>query len=106
MYKAMISQPMAGKTEKEIVETRDRFITYCEDMGFEVVNTLFTDERYSEESMKERGVVQVPLCFLAKSLESMANCHIAYFAKGWEAARGCKMEHEVAKAYGLICVYE
>ena len=72
MKKAMLSQPMAGKTEKEIVETRERAITALKERGYEIVNTLFTDEWYSNESMKDRGVVQIPLCFLAKSLENMA----------------------------------
>lgn len=69
------------------------------------MNTLFTDEWYSDEAMKERGVVQVPLCFLAKSLENMSLCHAAYFCKGWEDARGCKIEHEAAEAYGLEVLY-
>lgn len=104
--KAMLSQPMAGKTEEEIVATRERAIEVLKARGYSVVNTLFTDEWYNPESMKERGVVQIPLCFLAKSLENMSLCHAAYFCKGWEKARGCKIEHEAAKAYGLNIIYE
>ena len=101
-----MSQPMAGKTEKEIVETRERAIAALKERGYEIVNTLFTDEWYSDEAMKERGVVQIPLCFLAKSLENMSLCHAAYFCAGWENARGCRIEHEAAKAYGLEVLYE
>lgn len=72
--RAMLSQPMAGKTEEEIREARERAISVLEAKGYEIVNTLFTDEWYSQESMKERGVVQIPLCFLAKSLENMRDC--------------------------------
>ena len=104
--KAMLSQPMAGKSDAEITATRERAIAALEGMGYEVVNTLFTDEWYSKESMEKRGVVQIPLCFLAKSLENMSLCHAAYFCKGWENARGCKIEHEAAKAYGLEILYE
>ena len=106
MMKAMISQPMAGKTDEEIAEARERAKAKLEGMGYEFVNTLFTDEWYSDEVMKERGVVQVPLCFLAKSLENMSLCHAAYFAKGWENARGCRIEHDAAVAYGLDIIYE
>ena len=106
MKKAMLSQPMAGKTEKEIVETRERAIAALKERGYEIVNTLFTDEWYSDEAMKERGVVQIPLCFLAKSLENMSLCHAAYFCAGWENARGCRIEHEAAMAYGLEVLYE
>lgn len=104
--KAMLSQPMAGKTEEEIIATRERAIAALKKRGYEIINTQFTDEWYSQESMKERGVVQIPLCFLAKSLENMSLCHAAYFCKGWENARGCKIEHEAAKAYGLTIIYE
>lgn len=104
--KAMISQPMAGKTPEDIVETRNRAIKFLEERGYEVVNTLFTDVWYSESSMKDRGVVNKPLCYLAKSLENMSLCDVAYFCKGWERARGCLIEHEAATAYGLIVMYE
>lgn len=106
MMKAMLSQPMAGKSESEIIATREKAIAALESAGYEIVNTLFTDEWYSEASMQERGVVNRPLCFLAKSLENMSLCHAAYFCKGWENARGCRIEHEAAKAYGLEIIYE
>ena len=106
MKRAMLSQPMAGKTDDEIKETREKAIKTLENKGYEIVNTLFTDEWYSKEKMAERGVVQIPLCFLAKSLENMSLCHAAYFCKGWENARGCRIEHEAAKAYGLDIIYE
>ena len=106
MKKAMLSQPMAGKTNEEIVSTREKAISVLKEKGYEIVNTLFTDEWYSKEKMAERGVVQIPLCFLAKSLENMSRCHAAYFCKGWENARGCRIEHEAAVAYGLEIFYE
>ena len=102
----MLSQPMAGKTNDEIIATREKAIKVLEGKELEIVNTLFTDEWYSNEKMVERGVVQIPLCFLAKSLENMSLCHAAYFCKGWENARGCRIEHEAAKAYGLEIIYE
>jgi hypothetical protein len=106
MKKAMLSQPMAGKTDEEIVTTREKAIAVLRDKGYEVVNTLFTDEWYRKEAMESRGVVQIPLCFLAKSLENMSLCHAAYFCKGWEKTRGCKIEHDAAVAYGLEIIYE
>lgn len=106
MMKAMLSQPMAGKTDEEIKETRERAIKFLESLDYEVVNTLFTDGWYSEESMKERGVANRPLCFLAKSLENMSLCHAVLFCKGWEKTRGCRIEHDAAVAYGLEIIYE
>lgn len=104
--KAMLSQPMAGKTEEEIITTREKAIKVLKEKGYEIVNTLFTDEWYNEKAMQERGVVKIPLCFLAKSLEYMSLCHVVYFCKGWEAARGCRIEHQSAIDYGLDIIYE
>lgn len=104
--KAMISQPMDGKTDEEIIATREKAIKVLKEKGYEIVNTFFTDEWYSKEKMELRGVVQIPLCFLAKSLDCMALCHVVYFCKGWENARGCKIEHDASVAYGLTIIYE
>ena len=49
MKKAMLSQPMAGKTDEEIIATREQAIKILEAKGYEIVNTLFTDEWYSNE---------------------------------------------------------
>ena len=48
---------------KSIIATREQAIKALEAKGYEIVNTLFTDEWYSNEKMKERGVVQISLCF-------------------------------------------
>ena len=106
MKKIMISQPMNGLTEEQIHETRNRFLGFAKKENLEVVNTFFTSYRDSSEAMVSRGVVQVPVCFLSMALEKMSQCNIVYFANGWESARGCKIEHEVALQYGLEIVYE
>lgn len=106
MKKAMISQPMSGLTDEQIEETRNRAITYLESRGYEVVDTLFTDEWYSPKYMEKRGVKNIPLCFLAKSIENMCLCDAVYFCRGWENARGCKIEHTAALDYGIEMLYE
>ena len=106
MKKAMLSQPMAGKSDHEIVDTRDKAIEVLKEKGYEIVNTLFTSDWYNKEQMEDRGVVQIPLCFLAKSLENMSLCHAVYFCKGWDKTRGCKLEHDAAMVYGLEVIYE
>ena len=106
MKKAMIIQPMAGKTNSEIVATRERALATLTEKGYEIINTLFTDEWYGKDAMESRGVMHIPLCFLAKSLESMSMCNAVYVCKGWENARGCRIEHAAAREYGLVLIYE
>lgn len=92
--KAMISQPMRGKTDQEIVETREKALGVLRDKGYMVVNTLFTND------------AKGPLWFLGEALKAMSQCNAVYFCKGWENARGCKIEHEAAVEYGLHIMYE
>lgn len=96
--RAMISQPMGGLSEAEILAVKRRASQALTRMGYSVVNTYFNDENNSADNP--------PLYLLGKSLERMADCQAVYFCKGWEQARGCWIEHEAAMAYGLYIMYE
>ncbi len=100
MKKAMISQPMGGLTGEEIANDRNRAIAFLEGQGYEVLNTLFTDDYYNVERKNK------PLMFLAKSLDNMCDADVAYFVKGWEKARGCRIERMVAESYGIPIIDE
>lgn len=102
--KAMISQPMAGKTDEEIAAARDLAVAKLRQMGYEVVNTLFTDEDMKGHS-NMKIPLYIPLHYLAMSLESMSSCNVIYFCPGWENARGCRIEHDAAAEYGLEVMY-
>lgn len=104
--KAMISQPMAGKTNEEIEATRNKAVQLLKSKGYEVIDTYFTDEWASKENMECRGVVQIPVQFMAKSIDKMSCCNAVYFCNGWVEARGCRIEHNVAVSYGLTVIYE
>ncbi len=97
---------MNGLTKEQITKSQNNFLEYVVKENLDVVHTNFKDEWYAKNLLTSRGVVQIPLCFLAKSIENMSLCHKAYFAKGWENARGCKIEHEIALQYGLEIIYE
>ena len=48
------------------------------------------------------GVYNYPaLYYLAKSIDVIGKVDAVFFAKGWQLARGCKIEREIAKAYGV-----
>ena len=103
MKKAMLSQPMKGLTEEQIRSAGARAVQVLAEKGYEVLDTFFSEEfnKFNDNEVKHKGVI-----FLAKSLESMSTCDAVYFVKGWSAARGCKLEHEVAKQYGIEVLYE
>ena len=99
MKKLFSSQPMKDKSNEEILEVRAKAIESAErELGekVEVIDSFF-----------ENAPVEAnPLWFLAKSLELLSTADVAYFAKGWEEARGCKIEHTCAIEYGIELVIE
>lgn len=103
--KAMISQPMNDLTDEEIEKTREKAIRHLDRLGYKVVSTLFKDGWYNNSAMKDRGVMNIPVYYLARSLESMSFCDAVYFCDGWEDYRGCRIEHDVAEEYGLDIIY-
>ena len=106
MKKAMISQPMAGKTEEEILSEKDKAVEVLKEKGYEVVNTYFGDDFDKPESLRNIGVQNIPLYFLAQSLAKMSTVDAVYFCKGWAKARGCCIEHQAAINYNLEIIYD
>lgn len=103
--RAMVSQPMGSKEFIEILTVRVDAKDKIEAMGFEFVDTLITDDSLGENEKKWKGFVNKPLFFLAESLKTMSTCDAVFFCEGWEDARGCIIEHEAAKRYGLDIYY-
>lgn len=94
MKKLFISQPMAGKTDEEIFAERERAIKAAEELLREPVEVI-------DSFFRSAPVGAKPLWFLGKSLELLSDADIAYFAKDWQKARECKIEHECAVEYGI-----
>lgn len=104
---AMISQPMCGFSNKEIKKTREKAAQYLKSIGYDVLkNTFFEEEWTKKENLEAEGVKQVPVKFLAKSIESMSHCDAVYFCEGWEKVRGCRIEHDIAMEYDLVTFHE
>ncbi|RHK37086.1 DUF4406 domain-containing protein [Anaerobutyricum hallii] len=97
MKKLFISQPMRGKTDEEILETREKAIKKAEKQVGEPVEVI-------DSFFQSAPVGAKPLWFLGKSLELLSSADIAYFAKGWEEARGCKIENTCAVEYGITVI--
>lgn len=90
--KIMISQPMRGKTNEEIRLEREILIEQLESKGYVVIDTII-----SEEAPKD---INEAIFYLSKSIEFIGKVDGVVFMTGWENARGCKIEYQVAKNYG------
>lgn len=95
--KIMISQPMKGKTNEQIREERAELVKRLQEEGIEVVDTVFENAPADED---------VAIYMLSQSIRYIGKVDAVYFMKGWEKARGCKIEHEVAVEYGKQVFYE
>lgn len=87
--KIMISQPMKGKTEEQIRTERENVIKELEAQGHEIIDTVF-----------DFGPEKNPIHYLAKSIETMAEVDCVVFMQGWNQARGCRVEYQIALEYG------
>ena len=94
MKKLFISQPMKDKTDDEILDERSNAIQAAKDSvndEIEVIDSFFQNAPADAN----------PLWYLGESLKLLATADVAYFAPGWNKARGCKIENLCAKEYGI-----
>lgn len=91
--------PMNGKTEKEVRDNFNCLKAKLEKQNYEVIDSVIKD--FDKIEAKNKSIY----C-LSKSIEFLSLVDCVFFANGWQNARGCKIEHEIAKAYGLEVIYE
>lgn len=96
----MISFPMNGKTDDECRSDYRSHITKimnaAGDHKIRIINTYFGENPENKEVALHTAVN-----YLARSIKAMSHCTAVYFAPGWENARGCTIEHDIAEQYGI-----
>lgn len=98
---------MAGRTNVDIFTKRNETREYLNLLGFDVIiDTVFFDLVSRKARLMENGKIHPDLYLLGRALIAMSECDAVYFCDGWLSARGCQIEHAVAKAYGLEVIYE
>lgn len=98
MKKLFISPLMDGKTDEEFLKERKNAIKSAEKIlkePVEVIDLIF--QAGSDTANK-------PLWFISESLKLLSTADIAYFPKGWEGARACRVEHACAVEYGIAVI--
>lgn len=83
---------MRGKTKEEIMQERKNI----EDKLRGRQPAIFIDSYFSEGASKN------PLDSLGKSISLMGDADIVIMARGWQEARRCRLEYEVARAYDKL----
>lgn len=105
--RAFISQPMLGLADEEILKKREEVTRILNERGYEVIDSFIDGDEYSVNNLENHlGVRHIPVYYLGESLKKLSKCDVIYICKGAEASRGCAMEIQVAKVYGISCIYE
>ena len=112
MYKNIfISQPMSGKSEEEILATRQKEIEkihqFFDADGVEInIIASYIDDatrKCFEEHIGDG--INWDIHWLSQSLKMLAMADIIWLCDGWEHSKGCNIELECAIQYGLVVVY-
>lgn len=94
--KVFISQPMRGLAEREIKLNRAKAIENIKKLYGNDVEII---DNYFDADGK-------PLFKLGKSIELLSKADIIYLCKGWNKARGCKIEYMCALDYDIKIIFE
>lgn len=92
--KVFLSHPMYGTTGGEILEIREKAYIY---LRVKYGNIELIDNCFHEDVPKNAG----RLWHLGRSIQQLEEADAIYFCDGWENARGCLIERQVAEKYGL-----
>ena len=112
MYKNIfISQPMSGKSEEEILATRQKEIDKIHQLfdadGVEInIIASYIDDA-TRKHFKEHvsDDINWDIFWLSQSLERLAMADMIWLCDGWEYSKGCNVELECAMQYGISIVY-
>ena len=101
--KVFISQPMANRSEEEILNERLEVLNKLK-KDLKTDNIAIIDSYFEEDEPK--STIHKGVYHLGKSLELLSTADVAYFCKGWQHARGCLIEKEVCQAYNILTYIE
>ena len=106
-----ISQPMTGKSEEEILATRQKEIEKIHQLfdadGVEInIIASYIDDA-TRKHFKEHvsDDINWDIFWLSQSLERLAMADMIWLCEGWEYSKGCNVELECAIQYGLGIMY-
>ena len=112
MYKNIfISQPMTGKSEEEILATRQKEIEKIHQLfdadGVEIniIDSYIDDATRKHFKEHVSDDINWDIFWLSQSLERLAMADMIWLCDGWEYSKGCNVELECAMQYGISIVY-
>ena len=113
MYKNIfISQPMTGKSEEEILATRQKAIDRIhrlaskDDEQVNIIDSYIDDATRNEFQGRMGDAINWDIYWLSQSLQKLAMADTIWLCEGWECSKGCNIEFACAIQYrlGIMCL--
>lgn len=98
--KVFLSLGMSGRDEKDILHDIAEATHYAKSLYAESATECEVINTYNQEKAPEDAG---PTYYLGKSIQVLGGCDQAWFINDWYNYRGCLVEHEVCKTYGIPC---
>ena len=112
MYKNIfISQPMTGRSEEEILATRQKEIDKihqrfdADGVEINIIASYIDDATRKHFKEHVSDDINWDIFWLSQSLERLAMADIIWLCDGWEYSNGCNIELECATRYGVGIMY-
>ena len=105
-----ISQPMTGKSEEEILATRQEAIDKIHQLvskdgeQVNIIDSYIDDATRNEFQGRMGDAINWDIYWLSQSLQKLALADTIWLCDGWGHSKGCKIELECAIKYGLDVV--
>lgn len=94
MKTLFVSQPFKGRTEEEVFEQRRLIKEKIEEL---IKEECLVIDQYHQTAPEGAG----RFYYLSQDILMMDDADIVAFSPDWMMAKGCRVEHELAVAYGL-----
>ena len=95
-----LSLGMRGRDENDVLADIAEATHYAKSLYAESATECEVINTYNQEEAPEDVG---PTYYLGRSIQILGGCDQAWFVNDWYNYRGCLVEHEVCKAYGIPC---
>lgn len=95
--KVMISLPMDGHSNEDVRKRIQLLTEKFSKLHIDVVDSFITEEKECNHPN---------VYYLGRSImQFLSDVDAVYFDNGWNNARGCRIENQICKEYGIKCLY-
>lgn len=97
--KVMISLPMNGHSDEDVRKRMEFLKKEFGKLHIDVMDSFI--DVPADESVRNEHIF-----YLGRSIMMfLAHADAVYFDNGWNNARGCRIENQICKEYGIKCLY-